>query len=290
LASNGREQDFNSSAAACAPKSRFFITEKIMYVISPIQRTIILLQKAAGRNLLLSGAPGSGKTQFAYCMAADIGADIIRYDCRPDKERDMLYDFDVSGIIKRTGAYVKGAIWRAFEASHSGRVVVLLDEVDKSNKSMDAFLLRILEECAFDSPDGDIIEGNRDNLIFVLTSNGRREIRPEVLRRTQRFRFELPEGEIHRTIVATMTAAPNSMVSLACRVAESMRKGDDSELWASPKEVASLCNDLMLLPNRDKATIAAIVTSYMVKSADANVKRDTGFDAILAFASEMAKL
>lgn len=259
-----------------------------MFIESLLQKTIIKLQKNSLRNLLLLGPPGSGKTQFAYHMAEELGATFYRYDCRPDKERDMLYDFDVEGIVTRTAAFVKGPIWRAFEDSVDGPVIILLDEVDKSDRSFDAFLLRILEECTFTDPKGGEIKGNRDNIAFVLTTNGRRELRPEVQRRTQRFFFDLPSGHLHTRIVSQMTSAPNSLVSLACKVAERLRKGD-TEMWASPKEIANLCNDLLLLKeDSDKTIIELVVKSYLLK--EEYELKDCGFNATNAFISEMKSL
>lgn len=258
-----------------------------MFITSPLQRTVIKLQQSSARNLLLLGPPGSGKTQFAYHMAEQLGATFFRYDCRPDKERDMLYDFDVDGIVTRTAAYVKGSIWQAFEASLTSPVVILLDEVDKSDRNFDAFLLRILEECTFTAPKGGDVQGIRENIIFVLTSNGRRELRPEVQRRTQRFFFDLPSGHLHATIVSTMTAAPNSLVSLACRIAESLRQSD-LELCASPKEVANLCNDLLIMKGcNDKSLIEAIVSSYMLKGT---MTLNCGFNAVSAIITELKHL
>lgn len=224
------------------------------YVTSPELEMFLDLaatRMAAGLTpvLFLQGPPGSGKTSLAYEVAERLEGDLYYYAGAPDKERDLLYDIDVGGIVRREGAWLPGPAWQAFAASHSKPAVLLIDEIDKTAPSFDAFLLRLLEEFAFRSPEDESdIKANRSGLVVVLTSNGRRELRPEVLRRCQRVEVPRPHKDLLVQIVGGLAPdAPPGLVKLVVRIGEALASKVEPELAPSPKELALLCIDLGIL-------------------------------------------
>ena len=51
---------------------------------------------AVGEPLLLTGEPGTGKTQAAYYTAFQLGVECIHFQVKSDSSaRDLLYDFDM---------------------------------------------------------------------------------------------------------------------------------------------------------------------------------------------------
>ena len=75
-------------------------------ILNSKQRALLTVLKARvfsglPNALLLEGVAGSGKTQFAKHLTAELSAKMYRYDCRPDKERNILYDYDVQGILDK---------------------------------------------------------------------------------------------------------------------------------------------------------------------------------------------
>ena len=51
---------------------------------------------AVGEPLLLTGEPGTGKTQAAYYTAFQLGVECIHFQVKSDSTaRDLLYDFDM---------------------------------------------------------------------------------------------------------------------------------------------------------------------------------------------------
>jgi len=247
---------------------------KMTYILS--EKTLLMAklviarhQQGFGSILFLEGPPGTGKTAFAKYIAEQLKGAFFYYSGSPDKERNLLYEIDVSGVLKKENAWLPGPAWEAFEASKKGPAVLLVDEVDKTNAGFDSFLLRLLEDWAFRSPNGDTIQGVSKNLVVTLTSNGKRRLRPEVLRRCQRLYLGLPSKEDHLRIVEAILrkkVRPN-LHDLVFRIALAIRE-ENSENAASPKEIAYCIRDLELLKSigiYDKDAYAEIVASYLTK-------------------------
>lgn len=257
------------------------------YIFSKALETFLKLAMARmeaglGSALLLSGPPGGGKTSFARAFAEKLGASFFYYSGSPDKERDLLYEIDVQGVLKKENAWVPGPAWQAFETSNSGFAVLLIDEVDKTNPGFDAFLLRLLEDWTFRSPDGKEVKADPSKLAVVLTSNGRRKLRPEVMRRCQRITVSLPEdGRIQRIIrqIAGIDI-PAKMLDLVIRIGAAVGK-ENEENAPSPKEMAMCCVDLISLYEQgenDPAVWREIAASWLTKEGGpAYLDRVTGF-------------
>ena len=67
------------------------------------------MQLNLGAILLLQGEPGGGKTEFAMAMAKHWQLPVTvplvtltfssKYQCAPDRERDLVYNYDMNGIV-----------------------------------------------------------------------------------------------------------------------------------------------------------------------------------------------
>lgn len=149
-----------------------------------------------GEPLLLTGEPGTGKTQAAYYVAWKLGlGDVLHFQVKSDSTaQDLLYHFDSVRYFHdahlRAGEtlckmdYVeKRPLWKAL-ASDKPRVL-LIDEIDKAPRDFPNDLLHELSEMNFTVKEtGEKAEVNNNNrpLVFI-TSNSERRLPEAFLRR-----------------------------------------------------------------------------------------------------------
>lgn len=251
------------------------------YFFSPALETfkrLALARVRAGRGavLLLQGIPGGGKTSFAEALAAELGGHYYYYSCTADSGRSLLYEINVQGVLDREHAWAPGPAWEAFLSSRSEFAVLLIDEVDKAGPEFDAFLLRLLQEFRFRGPAGETIAADPSQLVVVLTSNGRRKLPGEVLRRAQRVDVPFPEGPRLRMIIGSLLgeARPSSsLVELVIRLGDEIRAAD-AENAPSPQELAGAIFDLHTLCGEEEVhdleLVRAVAASWMIKEGGAD--------------------
>lgn len=271
----------NCSETGVCNMSRYIFSKQLMtFANLAIERMV----DGRGAVLFLHGIPGSGKTEFARAVADMLGAQFFKYQCVPDKERDILYEIDVDGVLNRTNGWKKKPAWLAFEASHDGYVVLLIDEVDKTHPNFDAFLLELLEEYRFMAPDGSYVQADPSKLMLILTSNGRRQLRTETLRRMQRIPVHFPDQKRLEGIIQQIVGdewIPRRLMEQVIRFADQMRR-EDPEMAPAPKEMALFIVDAMNLAYSDNWDLEVwrdVFASYFTKDDSGAV----AIDKILKF-------
>ncbi|MCX4905498.1 MoxR family ATPase [Streptomyces sp. NBC_00878] len=181
------------------------------------------------RPLLITGAPGSGKSTIPFAIAHELGLGrVLTWPVFSRSTlRDGLYAYDAIGRLQDAqlegaaadiGRYVRlGPLGTALLPWARPRVL-LIDEIDKSDVDLPNDLLNVLEEGEFAipeleraadrTPESEVLTADgrpvtiRDGRIrcrsfpvIVLTSNGERDFPPPLLRRCLRLELRQPNHE-----------------------------------------------------------------------------------------------
>jgi len=188
-----------------------------------------------GQPLLLTGEPGTGKTQLAYHVAWQLGLDTpLKFETKSTTEsRDLFYTFDTIGRFRAARAdenvdprpFIKlNALGRAIvmasdpqvvadllpppkegEKREAVRSVVLIDEIDKAPRDVPNDILSEIETMSFVIPELNI--GRRFAApagmrpIVFITSNSEKALPEAFLRRCIYYHVPFPNDDTLRKIV-----------------------------------------------------------------------------------------
>ena len=204
------------------------------YIADPGLKDACNVALLLGQPLLLTGEPGTGKTQLAYSLAWELGLEQpLKFETKSTSmARDLFYAYDAlkrfqdvqSGVVATkfldyiTFQALGSAILRSrnpdevkhllpLEILHSQKIrsVVLIDEIDKAPRDFANDLLNELELMYFRIPElanekivGDI------NLqpIVIITSNSEKDLPDAFLRRCIYYNIPFPKTERLAEIVA----------------------------------------------------------------------------------------
>jgi len=209
------------------------------YYLAPELEEIVNMAIAMEKPLLLTGEPGTGKTQLAFEIARALGMEIETLRAKSTikgEEACYVQDTvlrlnDARFGVGETGRDVDnffdyviwGPIGRAFRAER--RVVLLLDEIDKTESDVQDNLLDVLEEKQFVIREVNQTVAAEQPPIIVITSNAKRELSDPFLRRCFCYHIAFPSPEEMREIVSLhYPEAPENMVSSALAVFYELRE------------------------------------------------------------------
>ena len=164
------------------------------------------------RPLLVKGEPGTGKTELARQVSAALGLPMIEWHIKSTtKAQQGLYEYDAVSRLRDSqlgdprvndvGNYIrKGKLWQAFGAD--GRVVLLIDEVDKADIEFPNDLLQELDRMEFHVYEtGETVRAIHRPIV-IITSNNEKELPDAFLRRCFFHYIRFPDIDTLRQIVA----------------------------------------------------------------------------------------
>ena len=186
------------------------------YYLDPELGAIVNIAMVMEKPLLLTGEAGTGKTQLAFEISRTLGMDIEVLRCKSTiKGEESCYvqdtvlrlndaRFGTEGTGREVNEFFDYVIWgpigRAFRSDQ--RVVLLLDEIDKTESDVQDNLLDVLEDCEFTIREVNQVIKARHRPVIVITSNAKRELSDPFLRRCYCHHIAFPDPDAMREIVA----------------------------------------------------------------------------------------
>ena len=209
--------------------------EKQGYICDRRIATVVYLALRLEKPVLVEGPAGVGKTELAKVVAKATGRKLIRLQCYEGlDEAKALYEWEYSKQLLYT-QILKEKFTEAMSGASSLReaaervgkedsvffsynfivprplltaitsdepVLLLIDEVDKSDPEFEAFLLEVLSDFQVTVPELGTVESKRKPLVF-LTSNNAREMSDALKRRCLHLFIDFPSEELERKILET---------------------------------------------------------------------------------------
>jgi len=177
---------------------------------------IVNIAMVMEKPLLLMGEAGTGKTRLAFEVARDLGMRIETARCKSTmKGEEMCYNHDsvlrlydsrfgagdTGRVVESFHDYLTwGPIGKAFTAEE--KVVLLLDEIDKTESDVQDNLLDVLEENQFTIREIDQTVKTKHRPLIFITSNAKRELSDPFLRRCFCHYIDFPDKDVMRHIVS----------------------------------------------------------------------------------------
>jgi MoxR-like ATPase len=210
--------------------------------------TTLYLALTLQKPLLLEGEAGVGKTEIAKVLATILETPLIRLQCYEgldaasaiyewDYPRQMLYlrTLEATGGVERERArhdlfseefLLKRPLLQAIDAAHDRAPVLLIDEVDRADQELEAFLLELLSDFQVTVPELGTIRAEHVPVV-ILTSNRTREIHDALKRRCLYYWIDFPTFDKEYQIVsARAPEAPERLARQICAFTQGLREVD----------------------------------------------------------------
>ena len=223
------------------------------YIYDETLITVLYVALRLNRPLLIEGAAGVGKTEIAKVMAAALDRELVRMQCYEGlDESKSLYEWNYQkqllSIQVNMGRKDSDELTRSLFSDEyllerpllrsirsEEPVVLLIDEIDKSDEEFEAFLLELLSDMQVSIPEIGTIRATSIPFV-VLTSNRARPISDALRRRCAYLYIEYPDAE--KELAILRARLPHVDEQLAVQIVRAVQKFRSSEAVLKKPSIA----------------------------------------------------
>jgi MoxR-like ATPase len=204
------------------------------YLADESAALVSFLAQRLGKPVLVEGPAGVGKTELAKALSRATGRELVRLQCYEGlDEAKAMYEWNYRKQLLRIQAggeagwgEVQEDIFSAefllerplMQAIASAEpVVLLIDEIDKTDQEFEAMLLELLSDFQITIPELGQVSASSQPIV-VLTSNDSRELTEALKRRCLYLWLDYPG--IEREVEIVRLHAPELSETLTRRLVE----------------------------------------------------------------------
>jgi MoxR-like ATPase len=219
-----------------------------------MRSTTVHLALRMGRPLFLEGEPGTGKTEIAKVLAAELPRRLVRLQCYDGMDLSAAaYEWNYSRqlmairVAEATGAVadIEGSLYDRkylearplLQALEGEPAVLLIDELDRADEPFEAFLLELLADFQLTVPELGTLRADTPPVV-VITSNRTREVHDAIRRRCLYHWVDYPDAARERAILRLR--APGVSEALSAQVVSFVQKLREGDYFKLPGVAESI--------------------------------------------------